>query len=93
MNHTRDFELNKIGVLTGREIEVRIVAPLVDALSREIGREKVLQIVGETIVGIARDQGRQLVQISKGNCLPTIRRGPAKLDEGRCSGDRSIRAK
>ena len=69
MNHTRDFELNKIGVLTRREIEVRIVAPLVDALSREIGREKVLQIVRETIVGIAKDQGRQLVQISEGNGL------------------------
>jgi hypothetical protein len=93
MNHTRDVELNRIGVLTRREIEVRIVAPLVDALSREFGREKVLQIVRETIVGIAKDQGRQLVQIGGGNCLPTIRCGPAKLDEGRCSGDRSIRAK
>jgi hypothetical protein len=69
MNHTRDVELNKIGVLTRREIEVRILAPLVDALSREFGREKVLQIVRETIVGIAKDQGRQLVQIGEGNGL------------------------
>lgn len=53
----------------------RILAPVVDALSREFGREKVLQIVGETIVGIARDRGRQLVQISAG--APDRARQPA----------------
>ena len=63
MNDTRDVELNAIGVLKRREIEARILAPLVEALGREFGRERVLQIVRETIVGIARDQGRQLVQI------------------------------
>jgi hypothetical protein len=55
MNDTRDSELNKIGVLKRREIEARILAPLIDALSGEFGREKVLQIVRETIVGIAKD--------------------------------------
>ena len=64
MNDTRDVEFNAIGVLKRREIEARILAPVVDALSREFGRAKVLQIVGE---GIARDQGRQLVQISAGH--------------------------
>jgi hypothetical protein len=93
MNDTRDVELNAIGVLKRREIEARILAPLIEALGREFGREKVLRIVRETVVGIARDQGRQLVQIGGGNCLPTIRCGHAKLAEGRCSGDRSISAK
>jgi|GEM_PF-6821829 len=51
MNHTRDVELNAIGVLKQREIEARILAPLVEALGREFGRERVLQIVRETIVG------------------------------------------
>jgi hypothetical protein len=69
MNDTRDVELNAIGVLKRREIEARILAPLVDALSRDFGGERVLQIVRETIVGIARDQGRQLVQISGDNSL------------------------
>ena len=68
-NDTRDVELNAIGVLKRREIEARILAPAVEALSREFGRERVLQIMGETIVGIARDQGGQLVQISGGNSL------------------------
>ena len=54
---------NAIGVLKRREIEARLLAPLIEALGREFSREKVLQIVRETIVGIAGDQGRQLVQI------------------------------
>jgi hypothetical protein len=69
MNDTRDIALNEIGVLKRREIEARILAPLIDALSRECGREKVLQVVRETIVAIARDQGRQLVKISEGDGL------------------------
>jgi L-2-amino-thiazoline-4-carboxylic acid hydrolase len=69
MNDTRDVELNAIGVLKRREIEARILAPLIEALGREFGREKVLRIVRETVVGIAMDQGRQLVQISEGNGL------------------------
>jgi len=75
MNHTRDVELNAIGVLKRREIEVRLLAPAVDALGREFGREKVLQIVRETIVGIARDQGRQLVGVGD---LPDLRVRRAK---------------
>jgi hypothetical protein len=41
MNDTRDSELNKIGVLKRREIEARMLAPLIDALGREFGGEKV----------------------------------------------------
>jgi hypothetical protein len=69
MNDTRDAELNATGVLKRREIEARIVAPLIDALGREFGRERVLEIAREIIVGIARHQGRQLVQIMGGNSL------------------------
>jgi len=54
MNDMRDVELNAIGVLKRREIEARILAPVVEALGREFGRERVLQIVGKTTVGIAR---------------------------------------
>ena len=75
MNDTRDVELNAIGVLKRREIEARILAPVVEALGHEFGRKRVLQIVHETIVGIAWDQGRQLVQISAG--APDRARQPA----------------
>lgn len=69
MSDTRDVELNAIGVLKRREIEARLMAPLIEALSREFGREKVLQVVRETVVGMAQEQGRQLVQIMGGNNL------------------------
>ena len=51
--------LNEIGVLKRREIEARIVGPLVEALGNEFGRERVIEIVRETIVDIARRQGAQ----------------------------------
>jgi hypothetical protein len=71
-------------VLKRREIEARILAPVVEALGREFGRERVLQIVRETIVGIERDQGRQLVQISAG--APDRARQPAgRRQSRRCS--------
>lgn len=78
MDDSRDAELNAIGVLKRREIEARIVAPLVEALGREFGRERVLQVVRETVVRIAKDQGRQLVQIMDGN---TIQRFAAALPD------------
>lgn len=51
-------ELNqRIGVLTRRETEARILAPLIDALGEEFGRERVLDVLREAIVRIAREQG------------------------------------
>lgn len=52
--------LNDIGVLKRREIEARIIAPLVERLSQEFGRDRVLEILREVIVNVARDQGKQL---------------------------------
>jgi len=52
--------LNNIGVLTRREIEARLLIPLIEALSARFGQEKVLAIVRQTIVEIARQQGQQL---------------------------------
>lgn len=51
---------NSIGVLRRREIEARIVAPLLDALGAEFGREAVLRVARETVIRIAREQGAQL---------------------------------
>ena len=50
----------KIGVLTRREAEARILAPLIDALADEFGRERVEKIVSETIISLAREQGNSL---------------------------------
>ncbi|MDX2034956.1 MAG: L-2-amino-thiazoline-4-carboxylic acid hydrolase [Blastocatellia bacterium] len=61
--------LNEIGVLMRREIEARVVGPLLDALGREFGRERVVEIAREVIVGVAREQGAQLAEAMGGNSL------------------------
>jgi len=64
-----DVELNEIGVLRRREIEARILAPVLEALGREFGRERVLEIARQAIVQIAREQGRQLAEKVGANSL------------------------
>ena len=56
------FCIGIVGVLTRREIEARILAPVVDALGREFGRERVIEVVRDVIAGLAREQGRAMAQ-------------------------------
>lgn len=59
----------RIGVLTRREVEARILAPVIDALSNKFDRDEVLEIVRETIIQIAADQGAELAEHMGGNSL------------------------
>jgi hypothetical protein len=61
--------LNEIGVLRRREIEARIVGPLLEALGREFGAERVREVAREVIVGVARQQGDQLAAAMGGRSL------------------------
>jgi len=61
--------LNEIGVLKRREIEARILAPMIDAFAVEFGRERVLEIAKRVIIQIARDQGKALADQMGGNDL------------------------
>jgi predicted hydrocarbon binding protein len=61
--------LNAIGVLKRREIEARIVAPLLEALGKEFGRERVLEIARDVIIGVARQQGAALAEGVGGDSL------------------------
>ncbi len=61
--------LNEIGVLKRREIEARIVAPLLQALGREFGRERVLDMAAAVIEGAAREQGEELAVAVGGRTL------------------------
>ncbi len=56
----------EIGVLKRREIEARLVGPLVDALGEEFGRERVLEVLRRVIVQIAHRQGAALVDQTGG---------------------------
>jgi len=61
--------LNEIGVLRRREIEARILAPLITAFAAEFGRERVIEIAKRVIVEIARRQGKALADQLGGNSL------------------------
>ena len=61
--------LNEIGVLRRREIEARILAPVITALATEFGRERVVGIVRDVIVQVAREQGRELAGRMGGDSL------------------------
>ena len=62
-----------IGVLTRREVEARLVAPLVEALGGEFGRDKVLRVIRNAVVEIARRQGADLHRAMGGNSLRHFR--------------------
>ena len=74
--------LNDIGVLKRREIEARILAPLISAFAAEFGRERVAEITERVIVGIARDQGRALAADMAGNTLAHFVKSQANWQKG-----------
>ena len=58
----------RIGVLTRREVEARMLAPLIDALGARFGREAVIETVRAAIIEIARAQGeRTAAQVGGGS--------------------------
>lgn len=59
----------KIGVLTRREVEARILIPVITELGKSFGREKVLGLVQSTIFNIAREQGKDLAELMGSNSL------------------------
>jgi len=59
--------LNDMGVLTRREIEARIIVPLLEAFGEAFGHARVLEITRQTIKDIARQQGKQLAE-TMGGC-------------------------
>ena len=59
----------RLGVLTRREVEARMLKPIIDALGEAFGRDAVLAVVRDTIVRIAREQGAALSQQMGGNSL------------------------
>jgi hypothetical protein len=57
----------RIGVLTRREVEARILGPVIEALGARFGREQVLEVVRTTIVRLARMQGAELAELLGSN--------------------------
>jgi hypothetical protein len=56
-------------VLTRREIEARVLAPVIEALGGRFGRDEVIAVVREVIVSLAREQGRAMATARGDNSL------------------------
>ena len=59
----------RIGVLTRRETEARILAPIIDALGATFGRDEVIDVVRQTIIRVAQEQGGQLAEQMGGDSM------------------------
>jgi hypothetical protein len=84
MTDRTDVErLNAIGVLTRREIEVRVLAPVIDALAREFPRERIIEIVRDVVIQIAREQGRAMADEGRDRSLTAFAAtlGPWQRDD------------
>jgi len=75
MTTKNDLDLNRIGVLQRREIEARILAPVLEALGQAFGKEAVLDITSRTIADIARQQGQELAEQIGNSDLPAFAHG------------------
>ncbi len=62
-----DTLTQRIGVLTRREVEARILAPVINALGDHFGRDEVIEVVKETIIKVAQEQGADLAQAMGGS--------------------------
>lgn len=66
--------LNEVGVLKRREIEARIVAPLLERLAATYG-DGVYEVARDVIVDVAREQGGALAAHVGDTSLPAFARG------------------
>jgi len=74
--------LNEIGVLKRREIEARLLMPVLEALGREFGRDKVFAVARDTVIQVAREQGRQVARRMGGNGLEDFARSMGDWTKG-----------
>ena len=61
--------LNEIGVLKRREIEARILMPVLEALGARFGKDQVFETARRVIIDVARAQGKELARRMGGNSL------------------------
>jgi hypothetical protein len=78
-----DAQKTRLPLLEQREIEARIVGPLVRAFAVEVGMERALAIVGQVIRDLARQSGGELALLLADNTLDGFAR---TLDRWRENG-------
>lgn len=72
--NTAPDRLNEVGVLKRREIEARLVAPLLDRLAATYG-DGVYDVARDVIVDVAREQGAALADAVGGTTLADFAAG------------------
>jgi len=70
-----ETDLSKMPILLRREVEARIVGPLLRAFIDAFGREKTLEVAREVIEGLAREAGAELAKHKGGNTLAHLTQG------------------
>ena len=68
-------DLSRIDILTRREIEARIAAPLMRAFIEEVGRDKALAMVRSVIKSLAFESGVQLAKQMGCNSIACFAKG------------------
>ncbi|MEM7095253.1 MAG: L-2-amino-thiazoline-4-carboxylic acid hydrolase [Actinomycetota bacterium] len=65
----RPDNLNDIGVLKRREVEARVIGPIIERFGEEFGHERVVDLLSEVIVDVAQSQGAALADVMGGRDL------------------------
>jgi hypothetical protein len=68
-------DLTKVSILARREIEARILKPVIQAFMKELGKEKTVQILEPIIQDLAREAGMNLAKVLGGNTLSHFIKG------------------
>ena len=72
----------EITLLQQREIEARVLAPLIRAFCREFGKERALEVVRRAIQEMARESGRAAAAAHGGGLASFKKNCIAKFNEG-----------
>lgn len=77
-----DAEKTRLPLLQQREIEARIVGPILRAFAEEVGRDRALEIVGGVIRDLARESGAELARTLGEASLSAFARSLDRWREG-----------
>ena len=68
-------DLSQVSILARREIEARILMPVLNAFIKEYGKEQTVKLVDPVIQELARDGGVQLAKALGGNTIGHFAKG------------------
>jgi fumarate reductase iron-sulfur subunit len=75
-------DIGDVPILLRREIEARMVAPLIEAFGEAFGREETVRIASEVILKLAEESGADLAERCGGNSLDHLANGTGQWSAG-----------